>query len=102
MSEEKTKATFRGVLSEWVKTRRSTPWRKNVLVLVGFGYFVLLVIFVGLIWAEDLSAEASYEFIEAPLMALVGGSLAIAKDLINLDRDSEEKPTPENIEGEKP
>ncbi|MCY4223673.1 MAG: hypothetical protein OXF06_02450 [Bacteroidetes bacterium] len=55
------------------------------------GYFVLLVIFVGLIWAEDLSTIESYEFIEGPFMALVGGSLAIAKDLINLDKVTEDK-----------
>ena len=49
---------------------------------------VVLVIFVGLVWGKEMPAQEAYNFIEAPFMALVGGSLAIAKDLIALDQAS--------------
>ena len=35
--------------------------------------------------AEEKAPQDAYEIIEAPLMALVGGSLAIAKDLLRAD-----------------
>jgi len=90
--EKSNNATIRSVLSEWVRTRRSTPWRKNVLVLVGTGYAVLVAIFFGLIW-KGATPQEGYDFIESPLMALIGGSLAIAKDLVTLDK-SEHNPKP--------
>ena len=61
------------------------PFRKNVLVLVGTGYVTLLLVFLFLMWPGKATAEIAYEVVKGPLMALIGGSLAISKDLITLD-----------------
>ncbi len=63
------------------------PWRKNVLVLVGLGYSSLIIIFVAMCWSGGMTAEDAYEVVKSPLMALIGGSLAISKDLIPLGDD---------------
>lgn len=59
------------------------PLRWNVLILVGAGYISLLFIFGAMCWG-GLTAEDAYEVVKSPLMALIGGSLAISKDLIPL------------------
>ena len=41
------------------------------------------------IWCSGMTAAAAYEVVKGPLMALIGGSLAISKDLIPLGIDSE-------------
>ena len=58
------------------------PWRKNVLVLVGAGYVTVLLVFGFLVWGGKTTPEA-YKFIEPALMALIGGSLALSKDLVD-------------------
>lgn len=65
-----------------------TPIRTNVLVLMGAGYVVVLTMFVLLAWLSHDMADA-YEVIQGPLMALIGGSLAISKDLIPIGRSDE-------------
>lgn len=65
------------------------PWRKNVLCLVIAGYVTLLLIFGAMVWKGGMTAEAAYEVVKGPLMALIGGSLAISKDLIPLGIGSE-------------
>ena len=65
------------------------PWRKNVLCLVIAGYVTLLLIFGAMVWKGGMTAEAAYEVVKGPLMALIGGSLAISKDLIPLGVGSE-------------
>ena len=57
-------------------------WRGNVLILVGIGYLTVFFIFVGMIW-KGCAAADSYDTISAALMALIGGSLALAKDLVH-------------------
>lgn len=57
-------------------------WRKNVLALVGAGYATLLMMFFLMVYPGDMTPEGAYEIIKGPLMALIGGSLAISKDLI--------------------
>jgi len=56
--------------------------RFNVLALVAMGYFALLVIFVSMAWGEMTATEA-YDVVKSPFMALIGGSLAISKDLVD-------------------
>ena len=56
-------------------------WRWNVLVLVALGYGTICGIFAVLA-CGSLTAQEAYEVVQAPLMALIGGSLAIAKDLV--------------------
>lgn len=65
------------------KKRTAVPWRKNVLLLVGMGYTMVLIVFVFLVWKGGKEAADAYKFIEAALMALVGGSLALSKDLVD-------------------
>ena len=57
-------------------------WRKNVLVLLGLAYGSLVFLFVLMIFDGETTAKQAYELIGVPLVALVGGTLAIAKDLI--------------------
>ena len=59
------------------------PLRWNVLILLGAGYLSLIIIFGAMCWGR-LTAEDSYEVVKSPLMVLIGGSLAISKDLIQL------------------
>ena len=61
------------------------PWRKNVLTLVLAGYATVVVALLLLVFGGKFSAAEAYELIQSPLMALIGGSLAIAKDLIQAD-----------------
>ena len=61
-------------------------WKKirpNVLVLVGSGYLAILAIFIAMVWGGDLDTPTAYDVVKGPLMALIGGSLAISKDLID-------------------
>ena len=57
------------------------PWRKNVLALVGAGYATILLIYALMVFTGKNAIE-SYDAIKEPLMAVIGGSLAISKDLI--------------------
>lgn len=64
--------------------RKVLPLRINVIILVLSGYAVVFLTFVAMmLTGKDL--VKSYSAIEAPLMALIGGSLTISKDLINGD-----------------
>lgn len=69
---------------------QTTPIRMNVLILVGIGYLSLLIMFGAMVWPGGMDAESAYEVVKGPLMALIGGSLAISKDLIPLG-DKENK-----------
>ena len=59
-----------------------TPLRINVLLLVGAGYVTLIAIFAFMALPGGMTADKAYEVVKGPLMALIGGSLAISKDLI--------------------
>ena len=69
------------------------PWRKNVLWLMILAYAAVLLIFGGLVWkggttpAEGMDAADAYDVIKEPLMALIGGTLALAKDLVPFGND---------------
>ena len=69
--------------------RRFTPIRINVIVLMTLGYGIIALIFLSLALGDnDLSFSDAYNVVEGPLMALIGGSLAISKDLIPAGDDS--------------
>ncbi len=55
--------------------------RWNVLYILTLGYVVVSIFFLFILW-RCTDATTAYNAIEAPLMALLGGSLAISKDLI--------------------
>ena len=63
-------------------------WRKNVLALVGAGYLIIFFVFLMLLFKGGMNVDEAYNIVNGPIMALIGGSLAIAKDLINADDDS--------------
>ena len=67
--------------------RRRIRW--NILVLVGWGYTVCALAFVGMIYSGD-TGTAAWDAIKEILSVLVGGSLALAKDVLKSDDD----PTP--------
>ena len=59
-------------------------WKKirpNVLILMLMAYVSLLVMFFGLV-GYGVAAEDAYNMISTPFVALIGGTLAVAKDLI--------------------
>ena len=58
--------------------------RVNVLLLVGAGYAALLIIFLRMS-SSGITGDDAYAIIDGPLMALIGGSLAIAKDLLSYE-----------------
>ena len=60
--------------------------RVNIMLLVGMGYLTVGSIFASLAFG-DLSAAEAYENVQNPLMALIGGSLALAKDLVSDNPD---------------
>ena len=68
-------------------------WRKNVLTLVGSGYAAVLAVFIILVAAAaplDLAIDA----VKGLLATLVGGSLAISKDLIPLSDGGDRSSAP--------
>ena len=52
---------------------------------MGFGYISTVVIFAVLVAVMKLDVDKAYQIVQGPLMTLIGGSLAIAKDLLQLD-----------------
>lgn len=89
----------------WAKLKREKsvkiPWRRNVLTLVISGYLVLFLVFVAMMWPGEMKPDVAYEVVKGPLMALIGGSLAIAKDLINVDDDLAQHEISKNGSGKK-
>ena len=72
----------------------------NVLLIIGAGYLATGYVFSRILGLEGTDAEQAYDIVSAPLMALIGGSLAIAKDLITAD-DHPKEPGPDLGKGEK-
>ncbi len=69
--------------------------RFNVLYLLTMAYVVLLILFCVL--ACKNSAIEAWDLLEAPFMALIGGTLAISKDLISGDALLSEE-DPQNLQ----
>ena len=67
--------------------------RLNILLLVGMGYLTVGGIFATLAFGH-MTAEQAYESVQNALMTLLGGSLALAKDLVS-DNPSPGPETPE-------
>ena len=57
-------------------------WRKNVLMLFGVAYASMFGLFLGMAFF-GVSADKAYELVSVPFVALVGGTLAIVKDLLD-------------------
>ncbi len=76
------------------KTAPKFAWRKNVLMLFLMGYALLAIIFCCLVFGANMTIDNAYQLIDAPVMALIGGSIAISKDLIEGDNPSPSPPKP--------
>ena len=65
---------------EETQTKNIIPLRKNVLALMGIAYSILFLIFA--VVAIFDTPSSAYGIIGGPFVALIGGTLAIAKDLV--------------------
>ncbi len=65
-------------------------WRKNALALIGMAYLALVVIALGLV-AADETLDRVYDAIDEPLMVLIGGSIALAKDIVHTEPKEDEQ-----------
>ena len=65
---------------EDVQPKNGIPFRKNVLALMRIAYGVLFLIFA--VAAVFDTPSKAYEVVSVPFVALIGGTLAIAKDII--------------------
>ncbi len=74
-----------GAIATVLAWKSQVPLRSNVLLLVGLGYVSVLAVFFLLISSGGLTAGQAYDAVNGPLMALVGGSIALAKDLLRSD-----------------
>ena len=63
------------------ETGRVTPFRINVLVLLALAYGSLIALFVIMV-SKGTTPKEAYDMIGVPFVALIGGTLAVAKDLI--------------------
>ncbi len=56
-------------------------WRPNVLLLMLLAYGSVIGLFVGLV-LSGLGAMEAYNLVSVPFVALIGGTLAVVKDLL--------------------
>ena len=68
------------VVDEEPQAENGIPLRKNVLALMGIAYSILFLIFA--VVAIFDTPSSAYGIIGGPFVALIGGTLAIAKDLV--------------------
>ena len=67
--------------------RKKVVIRTNVLTLMIVAYITIFLMFFVVAFATELTAESAWDILLAPLMALLGGTLAISKDLISDDQE---------------
>ena len=77
------------------------PFRKNVIALMLIAYGTVLVMFLGMALTSSINAVEAWDALEAPLMALIGGSLTLSYNLIDdnvsaVDDGSEQEPQPDD------
>ena len=65
------------------------PLRVNILLLVGYGYACVAIGFIAMCMG-GMETAVAYETVKDPLMALIGGSLALAHQVLKAD-DSDVK-----------
>ena len=63
--------------------------RFNVLTLIFFGYGLIALIFLCLVLIGE-HPDDSYEVLKEPIMTMIGGTLAIAKDLIPAQKSGDD------------
>ena len=62
--------------------KKGIPLRKNVLAVLLMAYASLLILFGVMVWF-GVNPEKAYNLISVPFVALIGGTLAVAKDIIS-------------------
>ena len=75
------------IVQRWISKRsddagNGVKWRKNVLFLLGLAYGTLIVLFL-IMLSNDATPKEAYDMLGVPFVALIGGTLTIAKDLID-------------------
>jgi len=76
-------------------SRKKVVIKTNVLILMGAAYLAVVFMFlVMVLGTENITATEAWDILEAPLMALIGGTLALSKDLI---RDEDDPSDPEEL-----
>ena len=85
------------IAAAWFYMEYKNPRKKrvvirfNVLTLMSIAYGIVLTIFIFLVSKDNnIDATKAWNILEAPLMALIGGTLAISKDLINDDDNNKD------------
>lgn len=69
-------------------SRKKVILRTNIIILLLMAYGTVIILFLSLVFVtKTLAAEAAWNMLEAPLMTLIGGTLAISKDLIHPGED---------------
>ena len=63
--------------------KKSIQWRKNVLLLLGIAYGSMLAIFGAIAIWSPLTTKEAFDVISVPFTALIGGTLAVVKDLLD-------------------
>ena len=66
---------------EQKKSSSGQKIRPNLLIVLLMAYGAIVGIFFGLVF-YGVDAERAFNLINAPFVALIGGTLAVAKDLI--------------------
>ena len=66
--------------------RKKVIIRTNIIYLLTLAYSTVGLLFIVLVYKENpMSAKEAWNILEAPLMALIGGTLAISKDLLDVN-----------------
>ena len=60
--------------------KQGVVMRWNVLILLSIAYGTLLIVFGVVVWKADVITASN--IVTTPLMALIGGTLAVVKDLL--------------------
>jgi len=80
--------------------RKKVVIKTNVLILMGAAYFAVVFMFLVMVFGtENMTATEAWDILESPLMALIGGTLALSKDLI---RDEDNPSEPEELKEKYP
>ena len=61
--------------------------RPNILILFCAAYGTVLAVYAGLVFFGNKDSDAAFRLVNGPLMTLIGGTLAVAKDLLHPPSD---------------
>jgi len=80
---------------------KTFAWRQNVLALFGMGYMLVAIIFLSLVFGAKIEIDKAYQMVDGAVMALIGGSIAVAHLLIDGDQsEATEQPQKQDQDGD--